>query len=501
MSEPIHLPALDGSTVSFEDRIIGSGQKKDCYPSSDGQYVVLWYREALSELEFSRLQDIVGRYRQQLFSGAAAGYWSELMCWPDRIVRYKERVGITAPRYGNGFFFEHGSKDGDALKLRGKEKEGYWFASLRHRARTLDPRELGDWRAALRVALRISRALRRLHAAGLVHGDLSYKNVLLDPPRGNACLIDLDGLVVQGKYPPDVIGTPDFIAPEVVATRHLQRTDPLRQLPSWHTDLHALAVLNYLLLLLRHPLRGDQIHDLDDDERQESLQMGQQALFVEDPLRPENRIQPQLLEGYEQPWKLTAQLPYRILGSELAPLVERAFVEGLHQPAQRPTAQEWEDALVRTADIIHPCSNTSCPAGWFVFDSQRFACPFCSTRVSTPVHVAHGFERRGADTFVPTGRVRILHHHAAIHAWHLRSDVVPNELTSPENAARLGYVALQGSQAWLVNEAIEDLQLLPQRKRVGPGEPMLLERGQQWLVSGAEPAHLWWIDRLEPGAA
>ena len=497
MSEPIQLPALDGSMVSFQDRIVGSGQKKDCYLSSDGQYVVLWFRETLSEVELSRLQEIVGRYREQLFGGPAGSYWAGLMCWPDRIVRYQQRVGITAPRYSSSFFFEHGSRDNDPLKLRGKEKEGYWFASLKHRARTLDTRELGDWRSALRMALRISRSMRRLHAAGLVHGDLSYKNVLLDPPRGNACLIDLDGLVVPGKFPPDVIGTPDFIAPEVVATRHLDRSDARRRLPSWHTDLHALAVLNYLLLLLRHPLRGDQIHDLDDDERQESLLMGERALFVEDPLRADNRIQPQLLDPYEQPWKLTAQLPYRILGGELAPLVERAFVEGLHDPTLRPTAQEWEDALVRTADTIHPCSNTSCPAGWFVFDAQRFACPFCGTRVTTPVHVAYGFQRRGESSFVPTGRARILHHHAAIHAWDLRSDVVPNEHTTPQQAARLAYVAVDNGKAYLVNEAIENLQLLPQRKPVAPGEPVELEPGQQLLVSAAEPAHVWWVQRLE----
>jgi hypothetical protein len=30
-------------------------------------------------------------------------------------------------------------------------------------------------------------------------------------------------LVVPGKYPPDVVGTPDFIAPEVVMTNHLKK--------------------------------------------------------------------------------------------------------------------------------------------------------------------------------------------------------------------------------------------------------------------------------------
>ena len=45
---------------------------------------------------------------------------------------------------------------------------------------------------------------------------------------GSACVIDVDGLVVPGKYPPDVVGTPDFIAPEVVTTSHLSKEDPKR---------------------------------------------------------------------------------------------------------------------------------------------------------------------------------------------------------------------------------------------------------------------------------
>lgn len=42
------------------------------------------------------------------------------------------------------------------------------------------------------------------------------------------CIIDVDGMVVPGKFPPDVVGTPDFIAPEVMATSHLDKNDPKR---------------------------------------------------------------------------------------------------------------------------------------------------------------------------------------------------------------------------------------------------------------------------------
>jgi gamma-glutamyltranspeptidase/glutathione hydrolase len=67
--------------------------------------------------------------------------------------------------------------------------------------------------------------------AGLAHSDLSYKNVLVDPAGGNACIIDIDTLVVPQKYPPDVVGTPDFIAPEVMRTLKLPVGDAAKFLP------------------------------------------------------------------------------------------------------------------------------------------------------------------------------------------------------------------------------------------------------------------------------
>ncbi len=53
----------------------------------------------------------------------------------------------------------------------------------------------------------------------------------------------------------------DFIAPEVVMTAHLPRDSADRRLPCIATDRHALAVLIYMYLLYRHPLRGGKVHD------------------------------------------------------------------------------------------------------------------------------------------------------------------------------------------------------------------------------------------------
>jgi hypothetical protein len=51
-----------------------------------------------------------------------------------------------------------------------------------------------------------------------------------------------------------------------------------------------LAVLIYMYLLYRHPLRGGKVHDVNDPQRDENLAMGENALFIEHPTDPSNRV-------------------------------------------------------------------------------------------------------------------------------------------------------------------------------------------------------------------
>lgn len=83
-------------------------------------------------------------------------------------------------------------------------------------------------------------------------------------------------------FPAEVIGTAEFIAPEVLSTKHLNKQSPNRKLPNRLTDLHALPVLIYMFLLHRHPLKGGKVHDLDT-EKDDLLSMGEKAMFIEHP--------------------------------------------------------------------------------------------------------------------------------------------------------------------------------------------------------------------------
>ena len=302
-----------------------------------------------------------------------------------------------------------------------------------------------------------------MHAAGLAHSDLSYKNVLIDPQGGRACVIDIDGLVVPGKFPPGVAGTPDFIAPEVIKTSRLAMTDRSKCLPRRETDLHALAVLIYYYLLNRHPLKGRKVHDLDDTARDEELAMGERALFVEDMKDRSNRYDMRWLRANYPPEKINQVLPYSdldqlpcsMLGRYLTPLVIKAFGEGLHNPAARPTADDWETALVKTWDLLQPCVNPQCRQKWYPFNNTtKPVCPFCGTPFRGQLPVLNLYSKRPGGAFGPDGDVLMVYHNQYLCSWHASRKIFPNEKLTAEQKKRVGYFSFHNGQWLLVNEAL-----------------------------------------------
>lgn len=498
MASVIRCRTLDGQPLEFVDDVIGSGAMKEVYFAPDRSYVVAFYKSPQDTAARERLGMITGKYRESIFEQTGGDYWHNLFCWPTAMLEHEGRLGLVAPAYPRHFFFEHGSRNGDVLKIRGREKEGKWFAAANLRNRFMDPRELGDWLGHLRACLLLARAVRRLHMAGLAHSDLSYKNVLIDPSRGLSCVIDVDGLVVPGKYPPDVVGTPDFIAPEVVMTSHLPKDDPARHLPRRETDLHALAVLIYMYLLYRHPLRGGKVHDLDDEQRDETLSMGERALFVEHPHDPRNRIRLADVKPTELPWADTEARPYRLTGPYLARLFEQAFIDGLHDPARRPSANDWETALVKTVDLVQPCRNPDCEQQWYVFDnSTRPACPFCGTPFHGKLPILNLYSSRKEGQFRPDDHRLMVWTGQSLFHWHASNLIAPNEKLTEDQKRRVGYFVLHEGRWWLVNEGLPDLLDVSTRTQVPIGGRLELRDGQQILLAKGEGGRLVVVQMVE----
>lgn len=494
----VKLTTTDGIPIEFVNVVKGQGGMKDVYFSPDRTYVVAFFRDRQDVLARERLQEITSRYRVNVFEKDGGEYWKQFYCWPTHVVEWNGRLGVVAPFYSKEFFFDHGSKNNDMLGIKGREKEGKWFASASNQNRFLDPRERGDWRNYIRICILISRAVKRLHAAGLAHSDLSYKNVLVDPVSGLAAIIDIDGLVVPGKFPPDVIGTPDFIAPEVVMTQKLQRGEPSKKLPSITTDRHALAVLIYMYLLYRHPLDGDKIHDVTDELNDHALRMGSRALFVEHPTDTSNRIKVKNRKPSELPWADTSSIPYSVTGPYLVPLFNKAFIDGLHDPSKRPTADDWESALVKTIDLIQPCQNATCGQKWYVFDnSSKPRCPFCGTHHKGRLPVLNLYSSRRAGNFMPDNHRLMVYSNQSLFMWHVNRLVTPNERLANHNKKRVGYFVEHKGVWYLVNENMSDLKDVDKQISYPIGSKIELVDGLKILLSREDGGRLVHVQMAE----
>jgi serine/threonine protein kinase len=461
------------------------GGVKDVYFSPDKTYVVAFYRKEQDYNSKERLRKIVTQYYDAFFNREGGEYYKELYCWPTDMVELDKKVGLIVPAYNKTFFFKKGAAIGEGIK--GKEKQGLWFASAKFRHKgfslRLDESELGNWLSYFQINVKIARGVKRLHAAGLAHSDLSYKNVLVDPTTRSATIIDIDGLVVPGLYPPDVIGTADFIAPEVLATKHLDIRDPKRKLPSRTTDLHALAVMIYMYLLYRHPLKGGKINSLDT-EQDDLLSMGEKALFIEHPTDPSNRPKLDQVSKWALPWADVDARPYTITGPYLKHLFDQAFITGLHHPNQRPNADTWEQALLKTTDLMQPCSNPSCDQEWFVFDNTTAPkCPFCGTPVKGTVPVLDLYYEFKPTVWKPENHRLMVYHNQYLFQWHVNRHVVRNEKLTAEQKVPVGYFTFHNGKWVLVNQKLTSLKDLTEDKEIPVDTMVDITDGKRLLLS------------------
>ncbi|SPE38008.1 conserved hypothetical protein [Candidatus Sulfopaludibacter sp. SbA3] len=100
--------------------------------------------------------------------------------------------------------------------------------------RRIDP----SFRVLTMAGFELAHSFLHLHSKGLCYRDISFGNVFLDPATGGILICDNDNVSVDGDTAGGILGTPRFMAPEIV------RGDSL---PSIQTDLFSLAVLLFYL--------------------------------------------------------------------------------------------------------------------------------------------------------------------------------------------------------------------------------------------------------------
>ena len=211
-------------------------------------------------------------------------------------------------------------------------------------------------RQALRASFCLAEAFHALHSKGLCYKDISLGNLFLEAATGRILICDNDNVDVDGRDLGSVLGTPGFMAPEILMKQGR---------PGANSDLFSLAALLFMLLTRHHPLRGAMelaIRCLDEPARRKLY--GEDPVFIFDPNDPRNRPDP--VEH------AAALLLWPIYPAPLQELFLQTFGAGMKAPGQRALTGQWMEALSGVLDQRQLCP--SCSSEHFSAQARCWQC-------------------------------------------------------------------------------------------------------------------------------
>jgi len=197
-----------------------------------------------------------------------------------------------------------------------------------------------SFRSLLNAAWQLADGFLVLHSEGLCYRDISFGNIFFDPDNGDIRICDNDNVDISGSAVGGILGTPRFMAPEIVRGEAS---------PSAQTDLYSLAVLLFYMLMGGHPLDGERearIRCMDGPALAKLY--GFEPLYIFHPADASNRPRPGI---HDNPIALPPLYPPAI-----RELFLRSFTDGLDSPSRRVRESEWRKAVSRARDLILPCS-------------------------------------------------------------------------------------------------------------------------------------------------
>lgn len=200
----------------------------------------------------------------------------------------------------------------------------------------------------------IATAFGELERKNLSYCDISGNNILVSATGTSVQMIDVDNIYVAGRGKPAVLGTPRYIAPEVV--NGLRNPDIL-------SDNYSLAVILYELLRVGHPYISDEVADGSPEDEARAL-TGECE--------------------YVTPKTSTRMLPEDVVFTDrLKELFKRCFADGKVDRLKRPPAREFEFALIEASNKVIKCPH--CGAWHYPRKTGKIyePCPWCD-RESKP---------------------------------------------------------------------------------------------------------------------
>lgn len=336
-----------GASCKIE-KLLGAGGQGEVYEAKLGTETVAlkWY--------FPHYLQSDPEIRNRLQKAIELGAPDSRFLWPIELVVTDESLGF-----------------GYIMPLR----DSRYVGIIKLMSGKIDP----GFREIITACYQLVDSFLKIHSRGYCYRDISFGNVFFDPKTGDILICDNDNVVENGSDLGGILGTPRFMAPEVVRGEAF---------PSTKTDQFSLAVLLFYMLTIHHPLEGAkeyQIRCLDAPAMNKLY--GTEPIFIFDPQDTSNQPVPGVHDNAIAYWQ--------VYPTFIKDLFTRAFTNGIHKPTERVRESEFKKALVRLRDSIIYCQ--SCTAENFydaesmkVSGGQLPACWACSHPINLPPRIRVG---------------------------------------------------------------------------------------------------------------
>jgi hypothetical protein len=208
--------------------------------------------------------------------------------------------------------------------------------------------------------------------------------------------------------------------------------------------------------------------------------MGSAALFVEHSADRSNWLDP------------APQIRLPMAGPYLEALFRKAFEVGLHDPSSRPDAAEWERALYRTFNILHPSPDGK---NWFILTpGMPMYCPFSARKLTQPVPFASIYSSTKPGEYNFTRHCLTIYQNKTLHSWDLYSRTQPGE---GADTAPKGVFQFKNGVWYLRNQSGETMTVI-EGAEVPDGQEVEIRRQMMLLVSHGPNSHLFVFDFIMP---
>lgn len=193
--------------------------------------------------------------------------------------------------------------------------------------------------SVITACVQLADSFYKLHKKDLCYRDISFGNFFFHARTGDVLICDNDNVTHTKVTNAGVLGTPRFMAPEVVLGKSK---------PNMASDLFSLSILIFYMLMMHHPLEGKQEKQIKCFDLPAMTKLyGERPVFIFDPINHTNRPIP----GYHD----NAIAFWPIYTERIRQMFTQTFTKGSRHPEQRISEKVWRDVLIELKNSITIC--------------------------------------------------------------------------------------------------------------------------------------------------